>query len=295
MIGVLEKIAGQCDGVRCDMAMLESCLRCLRTNVGNSVRNHSGRAKQQLERVRQKTPGLACFMAEAYWDLDRTLQSNRDSDYAYDKRLYDRLRDHHARPVREHFLAGIDYQNKLGRFLENHDEPRAAATFPPGIHEAAAVITFLSPGLRFFHQGQFEGWKKRISPHLGRAPSEPVEPALRQFYERLLAVLRQPVVRDGQWQLAECVPAWDGNGTNDCFVAFAWQDPAGERLLAAVNYAPHQSQCRVRLPFTGLAGKHWRLEDQLGSASYDRDGNELQSQGLFLDVPGWHTHIFSLR
>jgi hypothetical protein len=289
LIGVLEKIAGQCDGVRCDMAMLVLPDVFERTW---GIRSEPFWQKA-TERVRRKVPGF-CFMAEAYWDLEWTLQQ-QGFDYAYDKRLYDRLRDHHARPVREHFLAGIDYQNKLARFLENHDEPRAAATFPPGSHEAAAVITFLSPGLRFFHQGQFEGRKKRISPHLGRAPDEPVDTALHQFYERLLAIVCQPVVRDGQWQLAECVPAWDGNGTNDCFVAFAWQGPAGERLLAAVNYAPHQSQCRVRLPFTGLAGKHWRLEDQLSPANYDRDGNELQSQGLFLDVPGWHTHIFSLR
>ncbi len=289
MIGVLEKIAGQCDGVRCDMAMLVLPDVFERTWGTRSEPFW----QKAIERVRRKAPGF-CFMAEAYWDLEWTLQQ-QGFDYAYDKRLYDRLRDHHARPVREHFLAGIDYQNRLARFLENHDEPRAAAAFPPGIHEAAAVITFLSPGLRFFHQGQFEGWKKRISPHLGRAPAEAVEPALHQFYERLLAIVRQPVVRDGQWQLAECVPAWDGNGTNDCFVAFAWQAPAGERLLAAVNYAPNQSQCRVRLPFSGLAGKSWRFEDQLSPASYDRDGNELQSQGLFLDVPGWHTHIFSLR
>ena len=95
-------------------------------------------------------------MAEVYWDLEWTLQQ-QGFDYAYDKRLYDRLREGHARPVREHFHAGLDYQDKLARFLENHDEPRAAATFPPEVHQAAAVITFLSPGLRFFHQGQFEG------------------------------------------------------------------------------------------------------------------------------------------
>src|SRR4029453_3221721 len=82
-------------------------------------------------------------------------------DYTYDKRLYDRLRDGHARPVREHFHAGLDYQNKLARFLENHDEPRAAATFAPDVHQAAAIITFLAPGLRFFHQGQFEGRRLR--------------------------------------------------------------------------------------------------------------------------------------
>ncbi len=107
-------------------------------------------------------------MAEVYWDLEWTMQQ-QGFDYAYDKRLYDRLREGHARPVREHFHAGLDYQDKLARFLENHDEPRAAATFSPDVHEAAAVITFLSPGLRFFHQGQFEGRKKRISPHLVRA------------------------------------------------------------------------------------------------------------------------------
>src|SRR5207249_3797735 len=110
------------------------------------------------------------------------------------------------------------------------------------VHEAAAAITFLSPGLRFFHQGQLEGWMKRISPHLGRAPNEPVNEAIRQFYDRLLAVLRRPVVRDGRWQLLECAPAWEGNGTNDCFVAFAWHDDHNERLLVAVNYADHQSQ-----------------------------------------------------
>jgi hypothetical protein len=118
------------------------------------------------------------------------------------------------------------------------------------VHKAAAVITFLSPGLRFFHQGEFEGRKKRISPHLIRGPEEPVDQKLKQFYDRLLAVLRQPILRDGQWQLLECVPAWDGNWTWDCYLAFAWQASSGARLLVTVNYAPNQSQCYVRLPFT---------------------------------------------
>ena len=173
-------------------------------------------------------------------------------DYAYDKRLYDRLREGHARPVREHFHAGLDYQDKLARFLENHDEPRAAAAFAPGAHEAAAVITYLSPGLRFFHQGQFQGRQKRISPHLCRCADEPIDQKLDQIYSRLLGILRLPVLRDGQWQLLECVPAWDGNRTWDNFVAFAWQDPAGERLIVAVNYAANRSQCFLRLPFSDL-------------------------------------------
>ena len=170
MIGELLKIAGQCDGVRCDMAMLVLPEVFERT-WGIPSQPFWPKATQ---RVREQSPDF-CFMAEVYWDLEWTLQQ-QGFDYTYDKRLYDRLRDRHARPVREHFRAGLDYQDKLARFLENHDEPRAAATFPPGVHEAAAVITFLSPGLRFFHQGQFEGRKKRISPHLGRAPDEPDRP-----------------------------------------------------------------------------------------------------------------------
>ena len=214
-------------------------------------------------------------------------------DYTYDKRLYDRLREGHARPAREHLCAGLDYQSKMARFLENHDEPRAAAAFSPGIHEAAAAITFLTPGLRFFHQGQFEGRQKRISPHLGRGPSEPIDSRLQPFYERLLSVLREPAVRDGQWQLLQCVPAWEDNWTWDSFLVVAWQGPGGERLLVAVNYAPHQSQCYVRLPFPDLAGKPWRLQDQLGSAVYDRDGSDLQSQGLFLDMAPWQAAVYS--
>src|SRR6185503_15191764 len=120
-------------------------------------------------------------------------------NYAYDKRLYDRLREHHARPVREHFYAGLDYQDKLARFLENHDEPRAASAFTSDVHRASALITFLSPGLRFFHQGQFEGRRKRISPHLGRAPLEPFDTQLQQFYDQLLKALKAPAVRNGNW------------------------------------------------------------------------------------------------
>lgn len=284
----LVKIAGQCDGVRCDMAML------VLPDVFERTWDIPAQPfwPRATQRVREQIPDF-CFMAEVYWDMEWTLQQ-QGFDYAYDKRLYDRLREGHARPVREHFHAGLDYQNKLARFLENHDEPRAAATFVPGVHEAAAVITFLSPGLRFFHQGQFQGCKKRISPHLGRGPLEPADPQLERFYDRLLAVLRQPVVRDGQWQLLECVPAWEGNWTCDCLVAFAWQGPGEERLLVAVNYASNQSQCYVRVPFTDLAGSQWRLQDQMGSASYDRDGNDLLSRGLYLDLAPWQTVVFAL-
>jgi hypothetical protein len=243
--------------------------------------------------VRERFPGFL-FMAEVYWDLEWTLQQ-QGFDYTYDKRLYDRLREGHATPVRDHFHAEIGYQNRMARFLENHDEPRAAAAFARDVHEAAAVITFLSPGLRFFHQGQFEGRRKRISPHLVRAPDEAVDEPLNRFYRRLLTVLRRPVVREGRWQRLGCAPAWEGNGTNDCFLAFAWNGDGPERLLVVVNYAPNQSQCYVPLPFPDLAGRRWLLADLLGDAAYERDGGDLGARGLYLDLQPWGYHVFHLQ
>lgn len=289
MIGELVKIAGQCDGVRCDMAML----------VLPDVFERTWGRRAPLfwptatQRVRESVPGFL-FMAEVYWDMEWTLQQ-QGFDYAYDKRLYDRLRDGHARPVREHFHAEADYQNKLARFLENHDEPRAAATFSQDVHRAAAVISFLSPGLRFFHQGQFEGRLKRISPHLVRGPQEPVNESLAQFYQQLLAVLCQPVVREGQWQLLECGPGWDGNWSHDAFIAFGWQAADNMRLIVAVNYSGNQAQCHVRLPFTDLGDGQWRLQDQLSRDAYDWNGADLQSRGLYLDERPWKARVFSLQ
>jgi len=289
MIGILQTIAAQCDGVRCDMAMLV---------LPDVFERTWGRRPElfwpgAIEQVRRRVPGF-CFMAEVYWDLEWTLQQ-QGFDYAYDKRLYDRLREGHARPVREHFLAGLDYQTHLARFLENHDEPRAAATFARDVHEAAAVLTFLSPGLRFFHEGQFDGRTKRISPHLVRAPVETPDEGLRRFYERLLSVLRLTAVRDGRWQLVECAPAWEDNGTWDGFIAFSWQGPDGSRLLATVNYAGTQGQCYVRLPFGDVAGQPVRFTDRMGPAIYDRQGSDVVSRGLYLDLPAWGYHVFDVK
>jgi glycosidase len=289
MIGELERIAGQCDGVRCDMAML----------VLPDVFERTWGIRADLfwpkatDSVRRQYPNFK-FMAEVYWDMEWTMQQ-QGFDYAYDKRLYDRLREGHAGPVRGHFLAGLDYQDKLARFLENHDEPRAAATFSPEMHQAAAVLTFLSPGLRFFHQGQFQGRQKRISPHLVRAPQEMIDQKLEQFYNQLLTVLRQPAVRDGQWQLLECKSAWDGNWTSDCFVAFAWTGMDGERRLVLVNYSDHQSQCYVTIPWNDIKGREWQLRDQMGTAVYEKSGDDLVIHGLYMDTPAWAYNVFDLH
>ncbi len=284
----LAQVAALCDGVRCDMAML------VLPDVFQRTWGIIAEAfwPDATTQVRNLHPGFV-FMAEVYWDLERTLQQ-QGFDYTYDKRLYDRLRAQQARPVRDHFHADLEYQRKSARFLENHDEPRAAHTFPPEIHRAAAALAFLCPGLRFFHQGQLEGASTFLPIHLCRGPVEPLNPSLEEFYGLLLRAVCLPTVQEGEWQLLECTPAWEGNWTWDDYIAFSWQGRDGELLLVAVNYAPHQGQCYVKLPFDNLRGKKIRLSDRLSSTVYDRDGAILVLQGLYLDEPAWSSHVFEI-
>jgi hypothetical protein len=297
MIDTLQRVASRCDGVRCDMAML-ILPEVFEMTWGHRARPGDGSPAvrspfwpEAIGAVKARSPGFL-MMAEVYWDLEWTLQQ-QGFDFTYDKRLYDRLRAGDARPVREHLWAASDFQEHSARFLENHDEPRAAATFLPEQERAAAAITFFTPGLRFFHEGQFEGRRVLVSMHLGRRPDEPVDHELQVFYERLLAALRREEVHEGTWRLCECRPAWEGNPTWDRFIVMSWEGRRG-RLLVVVNYGPAQAQCYAQFPFTGLPGRVV-LRDLLGDAQYVRDMAELATKGLYLDMPPWGRHAFAVE
>ena len=297
MLGELTRIAGQCDGVRCDMAML------LLPDVIARTWGERSRPEgvspvdtsfwpEAIAAVKARHPEFI-FMAEVYWDLEWTLQQ-QGFDYTYDKRLYDRLHQQDSEAVRGHLLADAEYQRKSVRFLENHDEPRAAGAFLPGVHEAAAVVAMLVPGMRFFYEGELEGRRVRASIHMGRRLTEPVDAGLQAFYRQLLDALRRPEVRDGSWRLLACRAAWDGNGTWTRFLAFSWEHGT-RRLLVVVNYGATQGQCRVELPFSNLRGRRWQLHDSLAEKPYDRDGNELSQPGLYVDLPAWGRHVFEVQ
>jgi hypothetical protein len=298
MIEELLKVAALCDGVRCDMAMLLLPEVFLKT-WGNRALPRDGTPPvdrpfwpEAIARVRRHFPDFL-FLAEVYWDLEWTLQQ-QGFDYTLDKRLYDRLRTGDAVGVRAHLGASLEFQKHCVRFLENQDERRAAAEFAPAVHRAAAVVTFLTPGLRFFQEGQLEGRRARANLHLCRRRDEVPDKALAEFYLKLLAVLRRPEIRDGHWRLLECRPGWGGNTTYVRFLACAWEGPGGRRTLAAVNYAPARGQCFVRLDWPELRGRRFVLRDLVGSACYERDGDDLARRGLYLDLPEWGHHVFEV-
>jgi len=299
MSEVLAKVAGQCDGLRCDMAMLVLPDIFVRTwggaaSAGDGQPDDAPFWPAAIARVRDTRPDFL-FLAEAYWDLEWTLQ-HQGFDVTYDKRLYDRLRAQDASAVRDHLRAGLDFQRRSARFLENHDEPRAATVFVPlEHHRAAATITFLTPGLHLFHQGQLEGATVQASVHLARRPIEPVDTGVAELYRNLLAILQRPELRQGRWILRECRPAWDGNLSWEQFLTFAWEGPAGESLLIAVNYGPDQGQCYVTLPHDRFAGKTWNFRDLTGPFEYRRSSDDLIPYGLYLDLPPWRSHVFEVQ
>jgi hypothetical protein len=290
VIGTLAEIADQSDGVRCDMAML----------FLNSIfeRTWGPRAGPQpateywqdvIGAVRRTHPDFL-FVAEAYWDREWELQQ-QGFDYCYDKRLYDRLEHDTARSVELHLGADPAYQDKLVRFIENHDEPRAASIFSPAQERAAAVTITTLPGARLFHEGQFEGRKIKLPVFLGRRPAEPVDADLQAFYETLLNADFLEALREGNWQLCGRT-GWPDNASFLNLVAWSWHS-AEEHRLIVVNLSNAPAQGMVRLPWEDLPGSRWRVTDLFAGQVYEHGGDEIYYPGLYVDLPPWGFHILT--
>jgi hypothetical protein len=287
------KIAGQCDGVRCDMAMLLTHAVFEKTwKERAGVRPEEEFWETIVEAVRARYPGFV-FMAEAYWDLEWELQQ-QGFDFCYDKRLYDRLIHGDAESVRLHLLGDVHYQDRLIRFLENHDEPRAASILAPERNRASAVITATLPGAKLYHDGQFEGRRIKLPIQLGRRSPEPMDRELCSFYGKLLSMLRSCSLREGEWLLCE-TRGWPDNPSHRNLVAWCWRRQE-EGTLVVVNLSDQRSQGRVRMPWGELKGRTWILTDVLNDGEYERSGDEMVDPGLFVDLKpyGFHALRFSL-
>jgi Alpha amylase, catalytic domain len=288
-VETLSSIAQQCDGVRCDMAML----------FLNSIfeRTWTARAGPKptteywvdvISYVKGTHPGFL-FIAEAYWNLEWELQQ-QGFDFCYDKALYDRLEHTDAENVRLHLCADLTYQNKLLRFIENHDEPRAAATFSLAKERAVAVTVATLPGMKLFHEGQFEGCKVKLPVFLGRRPHEHFDREVYGFYTTLCEAVNRAAFYDGEWSLCDRT-GWPDNLSFRNLVAWNWVH-GDERYLIVVNLSDSPAQARVQIPWRDVAGTNWKLADLLSGAFYERSGDELHSQGLYVSLGPWNYHLF---
>lgn len=286
-IDTVSRIAAQCDGIRCDMAMLMMNDIFERTWGARAGRRPASEYwVDVMPPVKGAYPNFL-FIAEAYWDKEWELQ-HQGFDFCYDKRLYDRLEHDNAESIRLHLCADLAYQEKLLRFIENHDEPRAAGIFTPAKERAAAIVMATIPGAKLFQEGQFEGRKTRLPVFLGRRPLERVDSDLSTFYEKLLKNIDTPAFGDGEWSLCERT-GWPDNTSYQNILAWFWEKD-DERWLIVLNMSENPAQATVRIPCE-LARESWRLTDPLTGAAYDRDGDQVQHAGLYVDLGPWGCHF----
>ena len=291
VIDTLSSMGGQCDGIRCDMAMLllnEIFKRTWGSRAGEPPVTEYW--TDVIGATRKAHPDFL-FIAEAYWDLEWELQQ-KGFDFCYDKRLYDRLEHENPESIYLHLCAGLDYQDRLLRFIENHDEPRAAATFPPAKERTAAVTTTTLPGAKLFYEGQFEGRKIKLPVFLGRRAEETKDDDLQSFYARLLTAAGNPVIHEGKWHLCER-SGWPDNQSFQNLVAWAWVR-GDDRSLILVNLSDAPAQARIQMG-DDFRGEAWSLTDALSGVAYDRDSDEMLSPGLYVELAPWQCQIFQAR
>jgi hypothetical protein len=294
----LRALAERCDGVRADMAMLVLADVFGSTWAERSLPPSEGGVAGEfwaaaIDAVRAVSPEFL-LIAEAYWGLEWRLQQ-LGFDYTYDKTFHDRLVAGDGAALAAHLRADEEFQRRSVRFLENHDEPRAASSLPPSRHRAGAVLAATAPGMFLIHDGQLDGARIRSPVQFARRPDEPADPDLQGFYGRLLDVLRDSGLRSGTSVRLDPAPAWRDNPTHEAFAARLWTASDGTSHLAVVNLGATQGQCRLPVPEPRLAGRLVVLEDSLGDARYERSGDELAAPGLYLDMASDAYHLFQIQ
>lgn len=238
MIEALQSVAQQCDGVRCDMAMLLLNDIFAKSWAYFPINKPAPTGEfwaEAISAVKQRHPQFV-FIAEAYWNLEPRLQA-LGFDYAYDKKFLDHLTQRDYPALQRHVRAEGAKFNPA-RFLENHDEARIASILSVPEQKAAAVLLLAQPGLRLLHDGQLAGKTRRTPVQFADYWPEPANTEMTAFYDHLLALLPQTVIGRGEMEFCE-------TGLAHCF-AMKWQKDGGQLNLAVVNLAPQRANFQIR-------------------------------------------------
>jgi Alpha amylase, catalytic domain len=288
LLDSLREIARHCDGVRCDMAML--VLNEIFANTWSaSLAGRQVPTDEFWTDAIAGIPGLV-WLAEVYWGREPQLQDLGFS-FTYDKVLYDRLLEGNPRGVRAHLTADLARQNRMARFLENHDEARSATVFGADRLPALATLLATLPGMRFFQQGQLEGNKIHLPIALAQAAKESADPEVSALYRKLLQIANDDVYHDGEWKLFEVIA--EGDATAENLIAYRWHSPASYRLVVA-NLGGGASQGRIQLNGEVLSTNDCVLYDALNAASYSSTAGDVAGHGLHLALDGYHAHVFEV-
>jgi hypothetical protein len=287
-IETLRTIAKHCDGVRCDMAMLQ-LNKIFSWIWGPRLNGAAAPAREFWDEARAAVPELV-LLAEAYWGTEGRLLDLGFS-FAYDKELYDAVRDAKIDQVRARLEGDRARQDRAARFLENHDEARRPVVFGNERLQAVGTLMGTLPGMRFYHQGELEGKRLHLPITLRLSAEEKGDPVSAAFFEKILRITKEEVFHEGEWGLLPVVD--EGDATAGNLVVYQWRTPQAWKLIA-VNLAGCSSQGRVRLAGCADAGKNYIFYDELNEVRYPRSGTELASAGLFVRRDAYGAHLFDV-
>ena len=293
MIETIAEIAEQCDGIRCDMAML------VLNDIFERTWGARAGARPADDYWTTVIPGDQGehpefkFIAEAYWDLEWELQQ-QGFDFCYDKKLYDRMEHGDAESVRLHLLADLAYQEQHGPV---HREPRRAQG-RGGVSRRQGSRGGGGDPHAPRGQAAARGTVRGLAREAAGLPGPPPGGAGRSRSRGLLRracckATNRDVFRNGDWRLCER-SGWPDNQSCQNVLAWCWVKD-DERALVVVNFGPAPAQARVHVPWDELGSTTWRLDDALSGDSYDRGGIEMRDIGLYVDLGPWQCHLFALR
>jgi glycosidase len=287
-------IASQCDGVRCDMAMLVTN-GVFANTWGRFLENPNPPQTEFWEEiiptVKNQHPDFK-FIAEVYWNMEYTLLQ-QGFDYTYDKTLYDRILQSDVSHLRDHLLAPLSYQSHQIRFIENHDEPRAMSTLGTEKSRPAATLICTLPGAVLLHDGQFSGRLIKLPVQIKRQPIETRNIALEKFYARLLAETRDPIYQNGTWRLLDLKETGESSVSHFNMLAYGWQSGDQFRLIV-VNLTHIWSQGIVNLgDWQQFFKDRWVLHDALTNTYrfHFHDEHLLIDDGLYVELEPFQSMI----
>lgn len=292
---VLREIATLCDGIRCDMTML--LLNEIFENTWSRQLSEHNFSRPTLEfwdqailSTKSVNPNFT-FIAEVYWNLEYRMHT-LGFDFTYDKKLYDLLASNQNHELHNYLFADKSYQQKMVRFIENHDEDRSIAVFGKSKVMSAAVAISTLPGLHFYQDGQWSGSRIHLPMQLSRTSQEHPDESLFAFYSYLLSIVEDPVIKTGDWSLLTLDRAED-DFSYENLVAWRWQ-LGNVFFFIFINYSDFESVAWAKLNLE-TAKHNLDFVDELNNVTYQRDVEEIKQKGLFIKLETYKSHIFRVE
>eukprot|EP01080_Neovahlkampfia_damariscottae_P010238 gene10238-2658_t len=292
------KVASMSDHIRVDMAML------LINNIfdstwGNIIKERGWQRpstefwSDAISIVKQRFPKVK-FTAEVYWDLERTLL-DQGFDFVYDKSFYDILREGNTHKIKDR----ISHSNFLGQsskckhieffeilVIENHDEPRAVHNFH-GVPRAnaAAMISFLLPGMRFHHHGQWVGKKNRLVVQLKKGQNENDNQQAIDFYKKFLPISNHEVFKHGEWKICK---------TEGDLLAWRFEYQNHKRLVV-INYSHNAHGAKITGVDNASGSGKVKMNDLMTGRITEIDAEELRNQGIYRHLNPFQGEVFEYQ